>query len=240
MQTNKSFSVSEALRSGWEMFKKNPLFWMGVTGVVMFFSFLSASPSFVYQMSVGDFEAEIPPLINILGFLLSFVSLGIQLGLLVLLINAHRGREQNFSILFSKFQIVPLIKFWVASLLYGLMVVIGVLLLIVPGIYFGIKYQYFAYFIAEKDAGIIESFKLSGDLTKGIKSSLFGLAIVSILIALVGAFISFGLALFIIGPIINLATTYVYCKFSGSNEASPASEMPRMAQSPMAEAQPLA
>lgn len=53
------------------------------------------------------------------------------------------------------------------------MVVVGLLFLIVPGIYLGLKYQFFGYLIVDRGMGPFEALKESGRLTEGAKTDLF-------------------------------------------------------------------
>ncbi|HEX7444847.1 MAG TPA: hypothetical protein VF300_00510, partial [Methanothrix sp.] len=68
---------------------------------------------------------------------------------------------------------IVLVNYLVAGFFYGLMVVIGLLLLIVPGIYLGLKYQFFGYLIVDRGMGPFEALKESGRLTDGAKKDLF-------------------------------------------------------------------
>ena len=70
------------------------------------------------------------------------------------------------------------IKILIASPLALLIVLGGLVLLIIPGIYWGIRLAQFQYFIIDKDAGIIESLKMSWAATDGYSLQLFCLYII--------------------------------------------------------------
>jgi len=80
------------------------------------------------------------------------------------------------------------IRFFVVELLFCLLIIIGLVLLIVPGIIWGQKYQFAELFILKYNCGIIESFKKSSQLTSGYKSSLFGYNVIGIFFSLLGIF----------------------------------------------------
>ena len=49
----------------------------------------------------------------------------------------------------------------------GGMLIVGIILCLIPAIYFGIKFQYFQYFIVDKEIGPIKALKASSELTRG-------------------------------------------------------------------------
>ena len=59
------------------------------------------------------------------------------------------------------------VRFVIGSILYVIIVFVGFLLLIIPGIYLAIKYQFFAVCIFDKDVSTVEGLKMSGRITKG-------------------------------------------------------------------------
>ncbi|MCL4229346.1 hypothetical protein KJZ61_01500 [Candidatus Dependentiae bacterium] len=68
-----------------------------------------------------------------------------------------------------------LFPFTIASILYGIIVLLGSVALIVPGIIFALMFMMFGYVIVDKKAGIIESFRTSAHITRGVKWRLFWL-----------------------------------------------------------------
>lgn len=74
----------------------------------------------------------------------------------------------------------------VASILFGFAVVIGFILLIIPGIILALRLGFYQQAIVEKNLGILESLKYSWKLTRQNGFSLFGFAILSLFIGLAG------------------------------------------------------
>ena len=66
-------------------------------------------------------------------------------------------------------------RFVGVNLLYGLIVLAGMLLLIVPGIIWSIMFCHCKYFVVDKGMGPIEALKASAKNTEGVKWELFGL-----------------------------------------------------------------
>lgn len=90
----------------------------------------------------------------------------------------------------SKNQILPsglvIFKFLVAYyLMYHSIIAIGAIFLIIPGIYFLVKYEFVGLLIIDKNSSIIESFTKSSLLTYGCKWKLFFFNLLSILFALI-------------------------------------------------------
>lgn len=65
------------------------------------------------------------------------------------------------------------IKIFAASFLALMVVLGGLVLLIIPGIYWGMRLSQFQYFIIDQDAGIIEALKMSWAATNGYSLQLF-------------------------------------------------------------------
>ena len=150
---------------------------------------------------------------NPLSFLWALVSMVIsvlvQIGSIKITLDLYDGKPLNFSNLYSHSNLI--LRYLGASILFGLMVAVGFILLIIPGIYLAIKYQFFSFLIVDKNMGIMDSFKKSEDMTQGVKMNLllFSLALAGVNIL--------GALVFIVGLIVTIPTTvmatvYVYKK----------------------------
>ena len=80
-----------------------------------------------------------------------------------------------------------LLRAVLASMLFGVVVVIGFLLLIAPGVYLALKYGQFMTAIVDRDLGVMESFSYSASITTNNRLSLLGLWFLCILVVLAGA-----------------------------------------------------
>lgn len=65
-----------------------------------------------------------------------------------------------------------LIPLLLASLLVGSITLVGIMLLIIPGIYFAIKYSFTSYIVITENVGVWEAFSRSGKYTQGYKIDL--------------------------------------------------------------------
>jgi hypothetical protein len=102
-----------------------------------------------------------------------FVGIGIYLGFVRLVLALHDTGKSSVNLLFSCFGLVQ--KGFFAGIIYFVVVTIGLTLLIVPGIYFGLRLIFFPFFIVDKNAGIIDSLRKSFRATEGEVWPLFGL-----------------------------------------------------------------
>lgn len=73
-----------------------------------------------------------------------------------------------------------------ASILYFGMVAIGLLLLVVPGVYLALRFGQFQNAIVDKDLGVIDSLKYSSRITEGNRMNLLGLGLMCILVVIAG------------------------------------------------------
>jgi uncharacterized membrane protein len=121
------------------------------------------------------------------------------------------GKKPEFADIYKHYNL--LLNYFLGSLLYGLVIIAGFILLIIPGIYWGIKYQFITYLIIDKKMGPLEAFKKSGKLTNGVKMKLFWLGIAFIGITIVGMLL-IGIGLIVAWPVIALAAAHVYRKLS--------------------------
>ncbi|MEA3324508.1 MAG: hypothetical protein U9Q37_05135 [Euryarchaeota archaeon] len=61
----------------------------------------------------------------------------------------------------------------IGLILYGFIVVGGLILLTIPGIIWAIKFQFFDYLIVDKGLGPIDALEKSSEITRGVKWDLF-------------------------------------------------------------------
>lgn len=153
-----------------------------------------------------------------LGFLIGVVSwvlqIGLTLGLIAVALKVHDNQVPPLSEVFNHFG--HFFTYFGASLLYGLIMLAGIILLVVPAFVWALKYSQFAYFIVDKDMGPMDALHQSGVVTKGAKWRLFGLGLSLMLINLAGALV-FLVGLLVTVPMTMLAYVYVYRKLSAGS-----------------------
>lgn len=141
------------------------------------------------------------PVTTVLNIVNNVVSIFLSLGAIRYGHRLLNGENPPISELFS--QGSKLLSAVGATILYVIMIIVGLLLLIVPGIIVIIRFGFFQQAIVEKNLGAIDSLKYSWELTKENGLSLFGFYILSFLIVLAGV-----LAL-IVGLLWAIPTTWL-------------------------------
>ena len=174
-----TFSISEAVIFGWRKMKEHLWF---LVGLLLFTSILT--------MGTGVIPG--------LSFLISIFA---SISMLTVLLMIHAGKKPDVKNLFDKYNIV--LQYLVASVLYCLIVVIGLILFIIPGVYFALKYQFYRFLVVEKGLGPVEALKESGRITKGniwkllwFFWAMVGLNILGAIALLIGLFVTIPITLF--------------------------------------------
>ena len=201
------FLKKEAIAFGWEKAVGNIGYFIGLLVILV-------AVSMMPQILAGAFgKVKLFALIIALAGVV--LQIEVKLGMIKSMIAFADGRKPVIGELFSCFD-KRIGTVFAASLLYGLMVFLGTLLLIVPGIILGIKFMFFSYFIVDKNAGIIESFEKSAALTSGSKTNIFLLALLLWLVNAAGA-LCLGAGLVVTIPLSMVAVAYVYRKLEGGS-----------------------
>lgn len=157
-------------------------------GLVYFFTYVISAGilKFIALAIDGDLQnsSSIGLMTLFTELLLNVFSVFLSLGAIRYGHRLLNGEKPEITVLFSQGR--KLISAIVANILYFLMIMIGFLFLIIPGIIVAIRFSFFQQAIVEKRLGAIESLKYSWNLTRGNSLSLFGLIILSFFIILAG------------------------------------------------------
>ena len=132
-----------------------------------------------------------------------------SLGIIKATIRAYNKKHYDMKIFFDNSILKYFLRYLIGSILYALTIVVGTIFLIIPGIFFGIKFFYYDYFIVDRDLGVIDAFKASYNATKGYGLLIFGFSILLIIINLLGALILL-IGLIVTIPITFLSMAYIY------------------------------
>lgn len=208
--THNTFSISEAIRFGWQVAKKNVWFFVAMLLINQGISLLT---SYIYQPLLDNQDVLIK-ILGVITFIVGWIiNLEIEFAMLAIYLKFVDRKHAVLKDLFVYFNVKLLIRYFLIQFLYGLGTLIGVLLFIIPGIYFATKYWFAGYIYVDKRTGVIESFKESANLTKGIKWQLFRLGLLQLLIE-IGGMLALLVGLFIAIPINYLSDFYIYRKIS--------------------------
>ena len=149
------------------------------------------------------------------------MSVIISIGMIRIALRLCDTGEREFADLFRPYRLF--FKFLFASILYGLIVFGGMILLVVPGIIWAIRFQYYGYLVVDKGLGPMEALKGSSAVTQGVKWELFLFGLLIFAVNLLGV-LCLGIGVFATAPTTMLATVYVYRKLLAQTASSEGSE----------------
>ncbi|NJM38837.1 MAG: DUF4339 domain-containing protein [Akkermansiaceae bacterium] len=122
-------------------------------------------------------------------------------------LNLVSGREVSIGMLFGGGK--KFLPAFGATILYWIMVYVGLILLIFPGIYLAMRYGQFMAAMVDRNLGVFEAFSYSSTITKNNRLNLFLLALLGILIALAGC-IALCVGMIFAYPVIMLSSVVAY------------------------------
>ena len=125
-------------------------------------------------------------LLNMVVFCLSAY---IQVGIALYCLEIYKGKNVGLETIFSRFNDFKPIIF---MLIYTLIVFLGLILLVVPGIILGLMYSQIFFILADDpDIGVIEAFNLSNKMMKNNMWQFFMLNLEALLYFIAGVFTFF-------------------------------------------------
>ena len=207
---DKNFSVLEALSVGWRIFTGNlklslaatVVYVVAVVVVAIVFEIIKEVVSYSMINLIIIVASEI-----VLEVLELLVSLFLDLGMIKFWFNLYDDKGASIEDLFSCGELLPFA--FVADILYTVLVLIGFILLIIPGIIWAIKYLFWGFVIVDDKFGPIQSLRESAKLTRGVRWKLLWFIIVVTVINVI-ALIPLGLGLFVTVPWTSLAFVHIY------------------------------
>jgi membrane-anchored glycerophosphoryl diester phosphodiesterase (GDPDase) len=194
----KGFSKKEAINFGFELAKKNLFFF-----IVLFIITLGIAV-IIGGLRLSAIHA---PFVSFVIWLVqTVIDLVIGIGLIHISLKLIDKKKTVYKDLFYY---KPIVNYFLASILTGLIVLGGLILLIIPGIIFGIRLKYACYLIIDKNLSPVGAIKQSWKMTKGNVWNLFFFGILLGLINILGFFCLI-VGLFVTVPLSMLATAFVY------------------------------
>lgn len=221
-----TFSVPEAISTGWQLTKK---YFIISLGLILAFGVVSWLLSFLGER--GDAIGWIAQLVNLV------ISIAFSMGMIRITVDALGGEEPRFgafkdvfsrflpyfgvSILVSIFALVPfIIIFGIGVVIIGGSFIMGdfdaifdlwwlLLLAMLPAVYVSIRMFFASYLVVDGNKGVMESIKMSWNASAPMQGKIFLFYVVSLLIGLLGL-ICFFVGIFVSILVIMYAQAYVY------------------------------
>lgn len=193
-------SVRESLSFGWQTFTKRPWFFIGALGLAMImYGALS------WLTDPNRYASGIMP------FLASLASIVLGLVIEMMLINvALKAHDSVETLALSDATVrLPFWPYFAAKFLTGIIVTVGFILLVVPGVIAALMLMFATYLVIDKGLGPIEAIKESARITKGHRWKLLLFVLSVAALNILGALILF-VGLFVSIPVSILALVHVY------------------------------
>ncbi len=217
------FQVGDVLGKGWNGFKNN----VGVCIGAFIVAFaITMVVSLILQLVVGGLAAATGSGVvgAVLSLIMQLVNVVVQvfftMGMISIFLKISRNESAEVGDLFSQGD--KLVQGVIAQILVGILVVVGTLLLIVPGI-FAAMFTFLAlWFVVDQDLDAIPAIKASYGATKGNLGPIFLWGLAGIGLSILGA-IPLGLGLLIVAPVLGISAGHIYRALVGEAGATPES-----------------
>lgn len=205
-----TFSISEALKIGWQKTQKNFLLWAGVLitmgAVNMLIGWLDE------QVDNGLLSA----LIGVGGYIIQLV---LELGMIGIALKLLADQSAKYTDLFAMYPYAP--QFLLATIIGGIAIIAGLIVFIIPGIYIALRLSQAAFLIADWKLSGIAALKKSWEITRGHTLQLFFLVVVVCVLNIIGAMLLL-IGLLVTIPVTVVAMAYVYRRIAPGAALTPA------------------
>jgi uncharacterized membrane protein len=191
------FSKGEAIKFGWST----------TTGNLGLFVFAILTLLIIQLMPMILTQSVV---VMIVGTLLGFV---VTMGIFRMSLRFIDGENGELVDLFATFPL--LINYIIATILVSIIVMIGMLFFVIPGIILGIRLQLYTWVIVDKQVGPLEALQRSWEITRGSAWNLFLLGLLLGLVNILGM-LALGVGVLVTGPLSMVAMGYAYRQLESS------------------------
>lgn len=196
-----SIDLAQLFKFSFNQYKKYGSFIVGATLTLFVLAFV---PQVYFMMQAPESPTTQS---QVTSLILTFIQLFLSLGFTKIMLLLIQDEYAEVADMFNNFR--PFLSYFIANFLYGIAVALGSLLLIIPGIFIAIRFQFFPYFILEENASsftaLQKSYYLSQDLT--LELFLFGIVVIALNVA---GILFFGIGIILTYPLTTMATATIY------------------------------
>ncbi len=180
---------------------------VGLLAVSLIYGII-AGPTATMQWKSNDFEWFLFPIVLFaIGYGI-FISGPIGYSTQWVFLKAVRGEKFEIQDMFAVFQR----NYWnavAANVVVGIIVGVGILMLIVPGIIFAVRLAFVPYLVIDREMELTEALNKSWEMTRGYGGQIFLMGILAFFIAIGGLMVLiFGIIISIIWIKLAFATMY--------------------------------
>jgi uncharacterized membrane protein len=199
--------IGDCIKFGWETFKRRPWILIGALVLVVLISIIPGLLTPHPEVVEGQPLPPPTPFALVMGLISLAVSFLVSLGLVNFSLRAHDNVETvTIGDLWNP---DPIWRFIGAELLTFLIVFVGLLLLVIPGIIASLGLGFAQYLVVDRGMRPVESLKESWRITKGNKGRILLLGLALLGLNLLGA-IALGIGVLVTAPLTMLAVVHAY------------------------------
>lgn len=196
---NEAFSVGEAVGYGWRTMKSRLGLFVGAA-VITFVVTLALS-------GVGEVVRRYGALSALIAIASQVAHAWLWMSWTRLSLDVHDDRRaalEDFVPDLGRF-----LEYLATAILYSLVVAVGLILLVVPGIYWGVRLSMAGFLVIDRGLDPIAALHASSDVTRGARGRLFLLFLACIGLNLLGA-LALGIGLLFTVPATIMALAFTY------------------------------
>lgn len=185
-KTIKSFSISEVFSKSLNLISKH---WQVLVVASLIINAIGLIPNLITYIGGNSFSMAGAAAETIVNISIAIISFFLGYNFLKMNFKAVDSFPLNLSDLFSfNSKNLGNIVMWILTgIVYGLMVFVGLIFLIIPGLYLGARYIFAPYIVVDKKVGIGQALDISSKLTDGHRAKIILYIIISGLISILAS-----------------------------------------------------
>lgn len=199
---SKRVEIRRSLEYGWNTFRDNVLFFLVLMLVI-------GIPAAILNVTVSGLPFLSVSVMFLRGVGWIWRVLAVMAVIMVSLSYKDRGA---FRVCQAEELKAVFIPYFLGTILFSAIMSVGMILLVAPGVWFLVKYQFMPYLLVDRGMEPVEALKEAGEVTKGSWLELFVFVLCLSGINILGA-IAFGVGLLVTVPVTFLAHSWVYRRF---------------------------
>ena len=226
--TVQQVDIGWTLKATWELFKVQFGILIGIFMILVAASIVTSLGLFILRIAVMAITGELnapnavaPTLIGLSIFenvISQLVNLWFTIASIRIMLQISRNQPADLRLLL---QSAPfMIRTFLATLLFGIMMIGGLLLFIVPGIYVILTFWNYTYFIVDRNCGVFEAFRLANAHASGNRLSIFVVGLIISGLGLLGV-LAFCLGWIATSPFCMLLLVITYLTMTGQPFVQP-------------------
>lgn len=209
----KKIDIMELLKTSWGILKENAMFF------VLYYGLFLGVGAVIGIFAVVSILLKMPLLLFFVPLILLGLVLVTMPGLMIGTLKAVDGQKPEFKDLFSHTEMI--LPVMITAIVVAFISWLGMLFLILPGIYLAMVHMFAVYFVVDKKVSPMDSLKASREMVKGGLGSLIAFFVGSMLLVFVVALISSIIPIFnfivmqAVAIIVQIAYAVIYRRWTG-------------------------